>query len=82
LIKINNVYTIKNIFVGVPHLATYVFLNFQNKPGLGAGIDPGMAFTPFSSKLLDETKIETKTFRSRVEFSNHYITPILIQFLR
>jgi len=36
----------------VPHLATYVyFLSIQllNEPGLGAGINPGMALTPFPS---------------------------------
>jgi len=33
-----------NIFFGVPHLATYIFLSFQllNEPGLGEGIDPGI----------------------------------------
>jgi hypothetical protein len=31
-------------FVGLPHLATYIFLFSMNKPELGAGIDPGMAF--------------------------------------
>jgi hypothetical protein len=31
-------------FVGLPHLATYIFLVFStNEPELGAGIDPGMA---------------------------------------
>jgi hypothetical protein len=41
------------IFFGVPHLATYIFLSIQllNKPGLGAGIYPGMALTPFSSSI-------------------------------
>jgi len=44
-------------FFGVPHLATYIFLSVQllNEPGLGEGINPGMALTPFpSSKVLDE----------------------------
>ncbi len=43
-----------NIFVGVPHLATYIFfLSFQllNEPELGAGIDAGMALTPYSSSI-------------------------------
>jgi hypothetical protein len=32
-------------FVGLPHLATYIFLIFSiNEPELGAGIDPSMAF--------------------------------------
>jgi hypothetical protein len=57
--------------VGVPHLATYIFLNFQTKPELGAGFDRGMAFTPFPSSLLDETRFEPTIFRSRVAFANH-----------
>jgi hypothetical protein len=33
-------------FVGLPHLATYIFLIFSMiEPELGAGIDPGMALT-------------------------------------
>ncbi len=33
-------------FVGLPHLATYIFSYFStNEPELGAGIDPGMALT-------------------------------------
>jgi hypothetical protein len=32
--------------VGLPHLATYIFLYFpMNEPELGAGIDPGMTLT-------------------------------------
>ena len=34
---------------GVPYLATYIFILFMNAPGLGTGIDPDMALTPFSS---------------------------------
>ncbi len=45
-----------NIFVGLPYLATYIFLNFQIEPELGAEIDPGMAFTPFPFSKLDETR--------------------------
>jgi hypothetical protein len=30
-------------FVGLPHLATYIFHFSINEPQLGAGIDPGMA---------------------------------------
>jgi hypothetical protein len=34
------------MFFGFPRLATYMFLIFsKNEPELGAGIDPGMAFT-------------------------------------
>jgi hypothetical protein len=35
-------------FVGLPHLATYIFSFFffsKIEPELGAGIDPGMALT-------------------------------------
>jgi len=37
----------------VPHLATCIFFSFQllNEPGLGAGIDPGMALTPLPSSI-------------------------------
>jgi len=47
-------------FFGVPHLATYIFLSFQllNEPGLGEGIDPGMALTPFTSSIVLD-KIQT-----------------------
>ena len=31
-------------FVGVPHLATYIFLFFQIEPALGVGVDPGTDF--------------------------------------
>ena len=38
-------------FFGVPHLATCIFLSFLLiEPELGAGIDPGMALTPFPSR--------------------------------
>jgi hypothetical protein len=40
----------------MPLLATYIFLNFQIEPELGAGIDLGMAFTPFPFSILNETK--------------------------
>ncbi len=36
-------------FVGLPHLATYIFYFSMNEPELGAGIDPGMAFNQFPS---------------------------------
>jgi len=40
-----------NIFFGVPHLATCIFLVFYNEPELGVGIDPGMALTPLPSSI-------------------------------
>ncbi len=40
-----------NIFFGVPHLATCIFLFFYNEPELGVGIDPGMALTPLPSSI-------------------------------
>jgi len=39
-----------NLF-GVPHLAIYILFPLINEPGLGAGIDPGMDFTPFPSSI-------------------------------
>ncbi len=50
-------------FVGVPHMATYIFLIFQIELELGAEIDPGMAFTPFPSSIFDKTRFEPTTFR-------------------
>ncbi len=51
--------------VGLPHLATYIFSYFSmNEPELGAGIDLGMAFNPFSSSILDKTRFKPTTFRS------------------
>jgi hypothetical protein len=41
----------KNIFFGVPHLATCIFFFFYDEPELGVGIDPGMAFTPLPSRI-------------------------------
>ncbi len=38
-------------FFGVPHLAIYILFPLINEPGLGAGIDPGMALTPFPSSI-------------------------------
>ena len=44
---------IGTVFFGVLHLATFIFLSFYllNEPGLGQGIDPGMALTPFPSSI-------------------------------
>jgi len=39
------------IFFGVPHLATCIFLFFYNEPELGVGIDPGMTLTPLSYSI-------------------------------
>jgi hypothetical protein len=61
-------YTVYNRFIhffgGVPHLATYILLNFQIEPELGAGINPDMAFTQSPSSILDETRFEPIIFRS------------------
>ncbi len=35
----------------MPHLATCIFLFFNNEPELGVGIDPGMALTPLPSSI-------------------------------
>ncbi len=40
------------IFLGVPHLATCIFLFFYNEPELGVGIDPGVALTPLPNSHL------------------------------
>ena len=44
-------------FFGVPCSATYIFFLFF-EPRLGAGIYPGMAFTPFPSSILVETRLK------------------------
>jgi hypothetical protein len=41
----------KNLFFGVPNLATCIFLILYNEPGLGSGIDPDMALTPHPSSI-------------------------------
>jgi len=38
------------------------FLFFYNGPELVAGIDPGMALTPFQSSILDEMRFKPTTF--------------------
>jgi hypothetical protein len=44
-------------FASLPHLATYIFSYFSmNEPELGAKIDPGMAYNPFPSSILDKTR--------------------------
>jgi hypothetical protein len=47
--------------------ATFGYLYFSyfymNEPELGIGIDPGMAFNPFPSSILDKTRFEPTTFR-------------------
>ncbi len=64
-------FILKLFFVGVPHLATYIFVTFQIEPELGAGIYTGMAFTPCPSSILEETRFKPITLRSRVGFANH-----------
>jgi hypothetical protein len=65
----------------VLHLATFIFLNFQIEPELVGGIDPGMAFTPFSSSIFYEIRFEPTSLRSKVEFAIHYTghTPYRLQ---
>jgi len=50
------------VFFGVPHLATCIFLIFYNEPELGAEINPGMALTPLPSSIGWGSK--PTTFRS------------------
>ncbi len=38
------------IFVGMPYLATYIFL-LSNDPELATDIDPDMVMTPFGSRF-------------------------------
>jgi hypothetical protein len=52
-------------FVGLPHLATYIFLVFStNEPELGAGIDTGMALIVDHFHLVFWPRFEPTTFRS------------------
>jgi len=45
-----------NVFLVCP-IWLPIFFQLLNEPGLGAGIDPGMALTPFpSSIVLDEIR--------------------------
>jgi len=50
-------------FLVCPIWLLVFFLFFYNEPELGAGIDPGMALTPFPSSILDETRFEPTTLR-------------------
>ncbi len=52
----------KCFFVGLSILATYIFLVFStNEPGLGAGIDPGMAFNADHFHLVFWPRFEPTT---------------------
>ncbi len=62
---------IKKIFLLVCPIWLPVFSLFSIEPELGTEIDSGMVMTPFPSSILDETRFEPTTYRSRVEFSNH-----------
>ena len=57
-----------NIFINILLVCSIwqpvFFLIFYNEPELGAGIDPVMALTPFSSSILDEMSFEPTTFQS------------------
>jgi hypothetical protein len=33
-----------------------LYFSYFSEPELGAGIDPGMAFDPFPSRILDKTR--------------------------
>ncbi len=59
-------------FVGLPHLATYIFLYFSmSEPELGAGIDSGMAFNPFPSSILYKTRQDSNPQPLDRESANH-----------
>ncbi len=63
----------------MPHLATYIFS--MNEPELGAGIDPGMAFNPFPSSILDKTGRDLNPQPSDCESSPQTSRPDLRPFL-
>ncbi len=42
----------------MPHLLLTFLLKFQIEQELGVGIDSGLAYTPFSSTILDEMRFE------------------------
>jgi hypothetical protein len=59
------------MFFGVPHFPTCIFLSFHviSKPGLGIGIDPGMALkTNISNLVLDEIRTHDLSILSRVRY--------------
>ncbi len=68
-------------FFGVPHLATYIFFNCQIEPELGAGIDPGMAFTLFPYSILDDTRFELTTFRVKFAINWTRVTPFVFKVI-
>jgi hypothetical protein len=57
-------------FVGLSHLATYIFLNFQIEPELAARFDFGMAFTPFPLSILDKTRFEPTALKQHLFVPN------------
>jgi len=46
---------------------------------LGAGIDPDMAFTPFPSSILDETRFRGKV--GNIEYGNIYFEKAKFEIL-
>jgi len=65
----------KNIFLVCPiWLPIFFSLQLLNEPGLGEGIDPGMALTPFTSSIvLDEIRTHTLLFRTRKAIFNFFV---------
>jgi len=57
LLILRNIY-----FLVCPIWLPVFFLFFYNEPELGAGINPGMALTPFPYSILDEMRLEPTTF--------------------
>jgi hypothetical protein len=73
------------IFICCAPFGNLYFLSFQllNKPELGAGIDPGMAMTPFQSSIGHNTnpqpcnrKSSTLTTRPEITYKIFIIAPI------
>ncbi len=65
----------KELFLIIFWCASFGYLYFLsiqllNEPGLGAGIDPGMALTPFPCSI-NSMRFKPMTFQSCVKFANH-----------
>jgi len=68
--------TFFEIFFGVPHLATCIFLIFYSEPELGAEINPGMVLTPLPSIIGQGSNPQPSNCESSalpLEHSFHFI---------
>ncbi len=65
----------KKILVCIICLPVFSFFQLLNEPELGAGIDPGMALTPFSSRIgrdLNPQPSDHEPSAPPVDHSFHY----------